>query len=162
MIGPLLAVSLRVLVASPAFLPPAPQAADDVQVNSPSTARQSDADIKVDPNDPLHLIAGAEDWRGGTTNCVYYASFDGGLTWIENFFPDPDGLGHAKSPGVAFGPNGEDVLRRRRVRPGLRPLDDLRRYVDRWRRDDPDLARDHGGDARVLRLQPAHRRRLER
>jgi hypothetical protein len=107
MTGPLLAWTFGLFVASPAFLPPAPQDGKDVQVSTPSTARQCDADLKVDPNDRLHLIAGAEDWRSGATNCAYYASFDGGLTWAENFFTDPDGLGHAKSPCVAFGPNGE-------------------------------------------------------
>jgi len=106
MTGLLLAGSLRFLVASPVCLP-APQDGKDTQVSTPSTARQCDAEIKVDPNDRLHLIAGAEDWRGGATNCAYYASFDGGLSWTENLFPDPDGLGKSKSPCAAFGPNGE-------------------------------------------------------
>ncbi len=106
MTGPLLACSLRLLLASPLLLPPAPRAGDDSQVSSASTARQCDPVIRVDPSDPLHMIAAAEDDRSGKPNCAYYATFDGGLTWTENVFSDPQGLGNAKSPGVAFGPNG--------------------------------------------------------
>jgi hypothetical protein len=79
---------------------------DDIQVNSASTAAQTNSVILVDPKDRKHLIAAANDTRSGHYECCYYASFDGGATWVENFFPDPDNFGNALTPAIAFAPNG--------------------------------------------------------
>jgi hypothetical protein len=79
---------------------------DDLRVNSASTAAQTNSVILVDPEDRKHLIAAANDTRSGHYECCYYASFDGGATWVENFFPDPDNFGNALTPAIAFAPNG--------------------------------------------------------
>jgi len=79
---------------------------DDSRVNSSSTATQADAVIVVDPTNRKHIVGAANDTRSGHFQCVYYASFDAGATWVENFFPDPDNFGNALSPALAFGPGG--------------------------------------------------------
>lgn len=79
---------------------------DDSRVNSASTAAQTNAVILVDPKNRKHLIGAANDTRSGHYECVYYASFDAGATWVENWFPDPDGFGNALTPAIAFAPNG--------------------------------------------------------
>ncbi len=84
---------------------------DDVQVSSPSPANQNEMTIQVDPTDRNHLIAGANDERGGLYTCAFYASFDGGLTWSELLFPIPSGgFEFAGDPGTAMGPNGESYF----------------------------------------------------
>ena len=54
-----------------------PPRTTNVQVNSASTADQDEVPLRVDPNDRLHLISGANDNRTGPYNCAFYASFDG-------------------------------------------------------------------------------------
>jgi hypothetical protein len=89
---------------SKSFSPPR---TTNVQVNSPSTADQDETPLRVDPNDRLHLVSGANDDRSGPYNCAFYATLDGGLTWSELFFPDPGGFGNAGDPAVAIGPANE-------------------------------------------------------
>jgi hypothetical protein len=92
---------------APPLAPPGPPNNPNVRVNSSNTADQDETPLRVDPNDRLHLISGANDDRNGPYTCAFYATFDGGLTWNELFFPDPGGFGEAGDPAVAFGPVGE-------------------------------------------------------
>jgi hypothetical protein len=105
------ALSLGLLLAPPVTQPPGVPDGADAQVSSPSTARQCNATLAIDPTDPLHLLAAADDYRNADANgqnvCVYYTSFDGGSTWIENLFPNPDNYFYCEHARVAFGPNGE-------------------------------------------------------
>src|SRR5262245_47975682 len=84
-----------------------PPRTTNVQVNSASTADQDETALRVDLNDRLHLAAGSNDTRSGTYGTAFYASFDGGLTWSELYFPDPGGYGKSSDPAVAFGTANE-------------------------------------------------------
>ncbi len=54
----------------------------NIRVNQDcSLRRQAEEVIAVDPNNPLHLIAGQNDSRIGFNHCAYDWSFDGGHTW---------------------------------------------------------------------------------
>jgi uncharacterized repeat protein (TIGR01451 family) len=46
------------------------------------TGHQNEPSIAVNPDDPKHVIASSNDYRGpGDVHPGYYVSFDGGLTW---------------------------------------------------------------------------------
>ncbi len=46
------------------------------------TGHQNEPSIAVNPEDPRHVIASSNDYRGpGDVHPGYYVSFDGGLTW---------------------------------------------------------------------------------
>jgi hypothetical protein len=86
------------------------------------SAAQNETTIAVDPSNPNHIVAGANDYRlfnareGRNDSSSYaYTSFDGGQTWVNTMIPGltlPSGGVGAFSwfdgsgdPVVAFGPN---------------------------------------------------------
>lgn len=100
----------------------------NVRVNQDCTfRRQAEESIKVNPANPLNLIAGQNDSRIGFNHCGFDYSFDGGKTWGDGqppywqrmnnpdangghtIFGDP-GTNHtydfASDPGVAFDSQG--------------------------------------------------------
>ncbi|UCE74792.1 MAG: exo-alpha-sialidase [Methanomassiliicoccales archaeon] len=66
--------------------------------------------IAVDPNDPLHIVAGGNDY--GTPNgdawVGYYVSWDGGETWFRDLIPGY--LGGPISPLTGFDLAGDPVV----------------------------------------------------
>ena len=74
--------------------------------------------VAVDPNDPMHAIAGANDYNTPVADSWVgtYVTFDGGKSWEKNFVPgypggpvDIDGLTGFKGAGdavAAIGPDG--------------------------------------------------------
>ena len=81
----------------------------NIRVNQDSSGYdQNETVITVNPADPLNLIGGANDYRTGTVKCGYYASHDGGLTWIDGVLPE-DKYPNQGDPTVAFCADGSAV-----------------------------------------------------
>ena len=81
----------------------------NVRVNQDESGQdQNETVISVNPQDPLNLIGGANDYRAGSVKCGYYASQDGGQTWTDGVL---GGTVHPfqGDPVVAFCNNGEAV-----------------------------------------------------
>src|SRR5215471_16902168 len=61
--------------------------------------------VIVDPNDPLHLLAGSNDTQlvsGNARSAMgYYTSFDGGRTWLNGVIPGA-GFAQTSDPSVGF------------------------------------------------------------
>jgi hypothetical protein len=99
-------VSIRTVGCSQVFH----GAFDNIKVNQDCTFRvHSEEFLVVDPNDPDHLVAGANDRRIGVNHCSIAYSFDRGRTWgdlIPPFweFPSPGArkLDHASDPALAM------------------------------------------------------------
>src|SRR3989337_480881 len=72
---------------------------------------QNEPYISMNPGDPNHLVAGANDFFqgiGGDPTCGHYRSPDGGLTWPvseSGALPLPGGFPRASDPGLAFSPD---------------------------------------------------------
>ena len=84
---------------------------------------QNETTIAVDPNNPQHLVAGANDYRvccdfTGLNDATggAYTSFDGGATWTNTMVPgltaETGGQGQFKNadsagdPAMSIGPDG--------------------------------------------------------
>ena len=70
----------------------------------------SESDIRVDPTNPLHLIASVK-WfvsaEGYNHALGFYESFDGGLTWpVQGHIPGYEGWTDNTDPVGAFDPSG--------------------------------------------------------
>src|SRR2546427_103822 len=55
---------------------------DDIQVST-STLPQNEPSVSLNPSNPQHLVAGANDQLSTRNWLVVYASSDGGLTWTN-------------------------------------------------------------------------------
>jgi len=71
--------------------------------------------IAVDPNNPLIVVATFQEGRfpdGGSVDCGYATSHDGGQTWVSGDLPlltvaTGGPFARASDPAVAFGPDGK-------------------------------------------------------
>jgi hypothetical protein len=84
----------------------------NIRVNTDSSKEaQNEPFVAVDPNNPNHLVVGANNWLAGDGHFeVYaYASFDGGRTWSSSqpYINRNASRLNAADPTVAFGRNGE-------------------------------------------------------
>ena len=65
---------------------------------------QSETSVAVDPTNPLHMLADANDLNSGAT-VIIYESFDRGRTWTNSGF-NP-GTGFCYDPWLKFNANGD-------------------------------------------------------
>ena len=103
--------------------PPSPicstgSAASNVDTDCEGTAPHNETSIAVDPNNPMHLVGGANDYQlrvppgGKTYETVFtraHVSFDGGQTWASfpiNYNP----YTATGDPAVSFDANGTVYL----------------------------------------------------
>lgn len=96
------------LAAEPpaALLPATP--GDDVSV--PVALNQNEWAIAVDPADPNHLVAGANDYGSdGDAEAGWFTSFDGGATWAHGYVPHAPLYTFSGDPTIAFSPDGTVV-----------------------------------------------------
>lgn len=93
----------------------------DPRLTYPAGENQAEPHVAVDPTNPPHLLAGAQEGRyydAGAQAVGSYISFDGGETWTGGLLPDltlatGGPWDRATDPVVAFGPDGTayfDVL----------------------------------------------------
>jgi len=79
--------------------------------NDGSTEAQNEPFAAVDPNNPNHIVVGANSWQSGNGHfeVFAYVSFDGGRTWASSqpYIDRNAGRINAADPTVAFGPNGD-------------------------------------------------------
>jgi hypothetical protein len=81
---------------------------DDVQVST-STLPQNEPSVAVNPSNPQHLVAGANDQLLTRNWLAVYTSSDSGLTWTNGLIPMTGALGNfqeASDPAVSFSENG--------------------------------------------------------
>ncbi len=96
-----------------------------VDWSGPSDRNTNEPYIAIDPTDPLHMVAGGNDYSTfrGDVWVGYYWTFDGGKSWNRSMIPGWDGdispngilsplrpyslTGGCGDPVVAFGPGGE-------------------------------------------------------
>jgi hypothetical protein len=81
---------------------------DDVQVST-STLPQNEPSVAVNPSNPQHFVAGANDQLLTRNWLAVYTSSDGGLTWTNGLIPMTGALGNfqdASDPAVSFSENG--------------------------------------------------------
>src|SRR2546425_5957312 len=81
---------------------------DDVQVST-STVPQNEPSVAVNPSNPQHLVAGANDQLLTRNWLAVYTSSDSGLTWTNGLIPMTGTLGSfqdASDPAVSFSENG--------------------------------------------------------
>ncbi len=92
----------------PAALPRPPAGTgDNVRANQDASGRpQNETALAVDPLDPLHVVAGANDYRNGDAMCGWYTSFDGGVTWADGTLPLILNYDAAGDPDVDFDRQG--------------------------------------------------------
>lgn len=81
---------------------------DNMRVNQDPITRlgfsmQNDPSIAVNPEDPDNIVVGAHDSRDRFGEAWYYASIDGGETWIEGSLPGIESINLLSDPTVAFG-----------------------------------------------------------
>src|SRR2546427_831602 len=77
---------------------------DDIQVST-STLPQNEPSVSLNPSNPQHLVAGANDQLSTRNWLVVYVSSDGGLTWTNGLIPMTGTLGifqDASDPAVSF------------------------------------------------------------
>src|SRR5712692_6450762 len=82
---------------------------DDIQIST-STLPQNEPSVALDPSNPQHLVAGANDQLSTGANWLaVYASSDGGLSWTDGLIPNTGPLAifhEASDPAVSFSENG--------------------------------------------------------
>src|SRR5438128_6401532 len=81
---------------------------DDAQVST-STLPQNEPSVAVNPSNPQHLVAGANDQLLTRNWLAVYTSSDSGLTWTNGLIPMTGALGSfqdASDPAVSFSQNG--------------------------------------------------------
>jgi len=81
---------------------------DDAQVST-STFPQNEPSVAVNPSNPQHLVAGANDQLLTRNWLAVYTSSDSGLTWTNGLIPMTGTLGSfqdASDPAVSFSENG--------------------------------------------------------
>lgn len=85
--------------------PPQPALGADVDASNNSSPQNETAGA-VDPTDPSHIVAGANDYRLGDSSCGVYSSADAGGTWGVKLL---DRLGYvaAGDPSVAIDAQGK-------------------------------------------------------
>src|SRR5207245_7566148 len=77
---------------------------DDAQVST-STFPQNEPSVAVNPSNPQHLVAGANDQLLTRNWLAVYTSSDSGLTWTNGLIPMTGALGslqEASDPAVSF------------------------------------------------------------
>lgn len=98
---------LALAAEPPAILAPA-ALGDDVSV--PVTGNQNEWAIAVNPANPDHLVAGANDYGlDGDAEAGWFVSFDGGATWAHGYVPHAALYTFAGDPTIAFSPDGRVV-----------------------------------------------------
>ena len=81
---------------------------DDVQVST-SSLSENEPSVALNPSDPQHLVAGANDQLAMRDWLAVYTSPDGGLTWTNGLIPTMGNLAgflEASDPAVSFTQNG--------------------------------------------------------
>jgi hypothetical protein len=81
---------------------------DDVQVST-SPLPQNEPSVALNPANPQHLVAGANDQLATRDSLAVYTSPDGGLTWTNGLIPMTGNLAgflEASDPAVSFTQNG--------------------------------------------------------
>ncbi len=81
---------------------------NDVQVST-SILPQNEPSVAVNPSNPQHLVAGANDQLLTRNWLAVYTSSDSGLTWTNGLIPMTGALGNfqdASDPAVSFSRNG--------------------------------------------------------
>jgi len=84
----------------------------NIKVNTDgSSEAQNEPFVAVNPNNPNHIVVGANSWQSGNGHfeVFAYVSFDGGQTWASSqpYIDRNAGRINAADPTVAFGPNGD-------------------------------------------------------
>jgi len=82
---------------------------DDIQIST-STLPQNEPSVALEPSNPQHLVAGANDQLSTGANWLaVYTSSDGGLSWTNGLIPNTGPLAifhEASDPAVSFSENG--------------------------------------------------------
>lgn len=97
--------------AQPAPGRPVPISWSNLKVNTDSSGEaQNEPYIAVDPNNPQHLVVGANSWQSGNGNYEVYAyvSFNGGSTWTSSqpYVNRNASRLNAADPTIAFAKDG--------------------------------------------------------
>lgn len=70
--------------AAPTTRPLGSDSGSNVRVNQDASGfDQVETTVAVNPTNPLNIVAGAIDYRGGTAKNGFYSSLDGGATWSD-------------------------------------------------------------------------------
>lgn len=73
----------------------------NIKINNDATTEvQNEEQIVINPNDTTNLVAVWRDFRVGYRQVAYAYSFDGGLTWGQDLFVEPEYIWDS-DPGIA-------------------------------------------------------------
>lgn len=83
-----------IMVSIPGYLEASPWERDsaylNIKINNDTTTQlQNEEQIVMNPKDSTNLVAVWRDFRLGYRQVIYGYSFDGGLTWEQDFFVEP-------------------------------------------------------------------------
>ncbi|PYT09846.1 MAG: hypothetical protein DMF49_00960 [Acidobacteria bacterium] len=83
-----------------------PEGGGDVRANQDaSTARQNEHSIDLNPRNRDNVLGSANDYRNGDSGAGFYASLDGGQTFVDGLVPEP--TYHVQGdPAVCFDADG--------------------------------------------------------